>query len=72
MGGFLLSAVRRPRTIPTILEGIGMALKTMATNWKTRRPVRAARYRLWLRLRRERTVALSDVLNDPAFRQGNV
>jgi GT2 family glycosyltransferase len=60
----LLGGVRRPKTLLGVLEGLSMALKTICTNWRLRRPISVSRYRLWLRLRRERPVALSKVVSE--------
>ena len=65
----LLGGVRRPRTLLSVLEGLGIALKDMCATWRLRRPISLSRYRLWLRLRRERPVALSKVAGEIDTRQ---
>lgn len=71
LGRYALRGLRHPGDVPTILEGCRMALGTMASTRGLRRPLPLSAFRLWMYIRRNRPVALSDII-DQLPRQDSV
>jgi hypothetical protein len=60
-GQYVMTGILHPGKFLTIMEGCWMALKTIITQWRYRAPISMRAWRLWMRLRRDRPVAMDDI-----------